>query len=715
MKNLSDRILELLGKPTYHAIKPKALARKLGVSQSEYAHFRQVLRELARQKRIAFGRNHTVLPLRPPGTVAGIFRKTNAGFGFVRPHPTEALAGQDIYVPAEAVGDASTGDEVLVRIRRWQRRPDRGPQGEILRVLERDTHQFVGVYFETGGEGFVRVDGSVFPEPVYVGDAGAKGARPDDKVVFEMIRFPSPRTPGEGVILEVLGPRGDPGVETLSIIRAYELPDRFPSDALHEARKQAEAFDEGDLGGREDFTHECVITVDPPDAHDFDDAVTLRYDSRRKHWLLSVHVADVAYFVAPGGPLDREARARGNSVYLPQRVLPMLPEILSNGLASLQENRLRYVKSVLMEFTATGQRVAVRFANGAIRVRKRFTYEQVTAILQHPHRYAHKIEPEMLTMLQRMQELSEILKERRRKRGALELVMPETELDYDEQGQIVGAHVRPHDISHQIIEEFMLAANEAVAEQLAESDITFLRRIHMPPAPDKLREFLEFAATLGYEVALSRPTDRFQLQRLLGESADRPEGPAVHYALLRSLKQAQYSPVAEGHYALASDCYCHFTSPIRRYPDLTVHRLLDQWLKTGRAGSDEAELVALGEHCSYTERRADDAERELIKVKLLQYMSDKVGMELEAVITGVHEYGFFAQGLHLPVEGRVHVSTLSDDYYFYDSPTHSLVGRTRKRRFRLGDKVRVRVVRVDLQRRQLDFQVVEAKRRRTSD
>jgi ribonuclease R len=297
----------------------------------------------------------------------------------------------------------------------------------------------------------------------------------------------------------------------------------------------------------------------------------------------------------------------------------------------------------------------------------------------------------------------------------LELVMPETELDYDEQGQIVGAHVRPHDISHQIIEEFMLAANEAVAEQLAESDITFLRRIHMPPAPDKLREFLEFAATLGYEVALSRPTDRFQLQRLLGESADRPEGPAVHYALLRSLKQAQYSPVAEGHYALASDCYCHFTSPIRRYPDLTVHRLLDQWLKTGRAGSDEAELVALGEHCSYTERRADDAERELIKVKLLQYMSDKVGMELEAVITGVHEYGFFAQGLHLPVEGRVHVSTLSDDYYFYDSPTHSLVGRTRKRRFRLGDKVRVRVVRVDLQRRQLDFQVVEAKRRRTSD
>lgn len=712
MNNLADRILELLGKPTYQAVKPKALARKLGISATDYAHFRQVLRDLARQKRIEFGRNHTVQPLRPPGSVAGIFRKTNAGFGFVRPHPTEALAGQDIYIRPQAVGDASTGDEVLVRLIKRSRRPDRGPEGEIIRVLERDTHQFVGVYFEEGGEGFVRVDGHVFPDPIYVGDPGAKGARPDDKVVFEMIRFPSPRQRGEGVITEILGPRGQPGIETLSVIRAYELPDEFPPEVLREARRQAEAFDEEALNGREDFTNDPVITIDPPDAHDFDDAVFLRYDSSKRHWHLAVHVADVAHFVPPGSQLDREARNRGNSVYLPQRVLPMFPEILSNGLASLQEGRLRYVKSVLMEFTHGGQRASVRFVNGAIRVRKRFTYEQVTDILEHPERHRSRLAPELLDMLHKMREFSQILKGRRIKRGALELVMPETELDYDEQGNIAGAHVRPHDISHQIIEEFMLAANEAVAEHLAERDIIFLRRVHMPPAPDKLRDFLEFVATLGYDVALNRPTDRFQLQRLLSESANKPEGPAVHYALLRSLKQAEYSPLEEGHYALASDCYCHFTSPIRRYPDLTVHRLLDQWLRTGRAGSDETELVALGEHCSYTERRADDAERELIKIKLLEYMAERIGMEMEAVVTGVQEYGFFAQGLQMPVEGRVHVSTLRDDFYYFDSMTHSLIGRRTRRRFRLGDKVQVRVVRVDLQRRQLDFQVVEERRSR---
>ncbi len=712
MKNLADRILELLAKPTYQALKPKALARKLGVSQTEYAHFRQVLRDLARQNRIEFGRNHTVQPLRPHGTVAGIFRKTASGFGFVRPHPTETLAGQDIYIRPECVGDAATGDEVLVRITRKPRRPDRGPEGEIIRVLERDTHQFVGVYFEEGGEGFVRVDGHVFPDPIYVGDPGAKGAKPDDKVVFEMIRFPSPRQRGEGVITEILGPRGQPGIETLSIIRAYELPDEFAPDVLREARRQAEMFDEEALNGREDFTKDLVITIDPPDAHDFDDAVSLRYDSGKRHWHLTVHVADVAHFVPPGSVLDREARNRGNSVYLPQRVLPMFPEILSNGLASLQEGRLRYVKSAVMEFTHGGQRSSVRFVNGAIRVKKRFTYEQVTEILTHPQRFREKIAPDLLDMLHKMREFSEILKARRMKRGALELIMPETELEYDDQGNIAGAHVRPHDISHQIIEEFMLAANEAVAEHLASQDIVFLRRIHMPPAPDKLRDFLEFVATLGYDVDLNRPTDRFQLQRLLSEAADKPEGSAVHYALLRSLKQAEYSPVDEGHYALASECYCHFTSPIRRYPDLTVHRLLDQWLRTGRAGSDETELVALGEHCSYTERRADDAERELIKIKLLEYMSERIGMEMEAVVTGVQEYGFFAQGLQLPVEGRVHVSTLRDDYYYFDAMTHSLIGRRTRRRFRLGDKVQVRAVRVDLQRRQLDFQVVEEKRTR---
>jgi ribonuclease R len=286
--------------------------------------------------------------------------------------------------------------------------------------------------------------------------------------------------------------------------------------------------------------------------------------------------------------------------------------------------------------------------------------------------------------------------------------MPEAELEYDAQGRVTGAHFRKHDVSHQVIEEFMLAANEAVAEHLEGLGVAFLRRVHPAPEPSKLKAFAEFARSLGYK--LHRETDRFALQRILEQSVGQPDVYAVHYALLRSLKKAAYSPEEEGHYALASDTYCHFTSPIRRYPDLTVHRLLGQWLRTGRAGSDPAELLALGEHCSKTERRAETAERELVKLKLLTYLSERLGMVLDVVITGVADYGFYGQPEELPVEGLVHISTLPDDYYYYEEETHSLTGRRSGRRYRLGDKVRVTVVRVDLQRRQLDFRLAPRKK-----
>jgi ribonuclease R len=319
-------------------------------------------------------------------------------------------------------------------------------------------------------------------------------------------------------------------------------------------------------------------------------------------------------------------------------------------------------------------------------------------------RSPREIDTDIYDLLLRMRDLAMILRKRRIRRGALELNMPEAELEYDEEGRVAGAHFRKHDVSHQIVEEFMLAANEAVAEHLAERDIAFLRRVHPDPDPNKLSAFADFARSLGYKM----PTDfdRFALQRILEKSAKRPEVYAVHYALLRSLKQAVYSPMDDGHYALASVNYCHFTSPIRRYPDLTVHRLLDQWLRRGKCGSDAAELIALGDHCSKMERRAEMAERELIKLKLLTYLSERLGLELEAIITGVADYGFFAQAEKWPVEGLVHISTLTEDYYYFEEATHSLIGRRTKRRYRLGDKVHVKVVRVDVSRRQMDFRVV---------
>jgi ribonuclease R len=709
MPDFSDQILGAVSRKTYEPLKPKALARKLGVPQKQYGDFRRCLRELLKQGRVEIGKNHTVRTTKPHGTITGVYRRATTGAGFVRPHFVDGKAGPEIIIREGDGLDAATGDEVLVRVTRKPNRANLRPVGMVLQVLERATRQFVGTYFERDGQGFVRVDGTVFSHSIYVGDPGAKGARPEDKVVFEMLRFPSAEDRGEGVLTEVLGPRGQPGVDTLSIIREFGLPDRFPEDVLEEARQQASVFREDELDGREDFTGDTVVTIDPADARDFDDAVSLAQDPKSKHWILTVHIADVAHFAPPGSLLEREARQRGTSVYLPLRVLPMFPEVISNSLASLQQGRVRYVKSVQIDFTPAGQRTSVRFANGAIKVRRRFAYEHVMAILEDPRGQGGHIEPEVLGLLLRMRELALILRKRRLKRGALELEMPETELEFDDHGHVTGAHLAKHDLSHQIIEEFMLAANEAVAEKLADLGVPFLRRIHPAPEPTKLEAFSTFARSLGYK--MEKFTDRFTLQRVLRESSDKPDVHAVHYSLLRSLKQAVYSPEEEGHYALASDCYCHFTSPIRRYPDLTVHRLLGQWLRRDRAGSDENELAALGEHCSKTERRADLAERELIKVKILNYMSERIGLELKAIITGVAEYGFFAQAMDLPVEGMIHISTLGDDYYYFDDSTHSLIGRRTQRRYRLGDKVRVQVVRVDVQRRQLDFRVLASKKK----
>ena len=705
MKQVEQQILEHIVQPDYKPIKAAQLAKKLRIAKSKLSAFHDTVEQLIDDGKIRANSNGRIRPRAMAGEVVGIIKRVGSGGGYVIPHErTPELEDQDVYVSPEDVGAAHTGDEVSVSL--VNRRRSNGQRcGRVTSIIQRATQTFVGTYFEDGETGLVRVDGTTFTDPIFVGDTRAKSARPGDKVVIEMLRFPTPRYEGEAVITEVLGAFGEPGVDMQSIIHEFGLPQQFPEDALQEAREQAEQFDEENFGDRDDLTKEITVTIDPVDARDFDDAISLKR-MRNGHWLLMVHIADVAHFVQKGSPLDREAYDRATSIYLPGRVIPMLPELISNGLASLQQGRIRFTKTVQIEYTPDGTPVDVHFANSVIKVNKRFAYEEVMPIVQNPDKHKGRISAKVRQMLGWMHELAMTLRRRRFESGALELHLKEVKLDFDSDGAVSGAHTVEHDESHQIIEEFMLAANIAVATALDDMEYPFLRRVHPEPDYLKLKAFAEFATALGFPI--KKYQSRSHLQGLINTVHDEPGEQAVNFALLRSMKQASYSPEEVGHYALAEENYCHFTSPIRRYPDLTVHRLFDEIVRHKKKARFDSfgELAKQGRHCSDRERRAATAERELTKVKLLTHMQSRVDETLEAVITGVERFGVFCQGVDVPAEGMIHVTALEpSDYYDYEQSIFAFVGRRTGTRFRLGDRIRVIVARVDVDRRELDFRV----------
>jgi len=734
-------VLEHIRRPQYQPVKPRVIAKQLKLPTEQHKALKMAIKRLAKRGKLSYGDGHLVRPgaaaktpaapaattrverisLEPgkgtgaaaaaeikKGIVVGRFRRAQAGFGFVRPAtaPRGSDRRLDIFIALNKTLDAASGDTVKVRLSKQKVRGKQGQlrtAGEIIEVLERDTHQFVGVYREQHGEAFVDIDGRIFKFPVPVGDPGAKNANPGDKVVIEMVNFPSHTDPGEAVITEVLGPRGAPGVDTLSIIREFGLPEEFAEDALDDAREQADLFDES-VANRLDLTKETIITIDPIDARDFDDAISL-VELENGHYKLGVHIADVSHFVRPKTALDREARERGTSVYLPDRVIPMLPEVISNNLASLQPNKVRYTQTCFIEFTPEGVPVHSEFHRSAIKSVRRFTYEEVDEYLADPEAWKSKLTSAVHSLLGRMHTLAMILRKRRLDKGAIELTLPELKIDLDKRGEVTGAHLVVNTVSHQIIEDFMLAANEAVARMLFEKDIDFLRRVHEPPDPRKLTALTKFVNELG--IACDDLQNRFEIKRVIAEVSGEPEEHAVNYSILRSMQKAIYSPVVEGHYALHSEHYCHFTSPIRRYPDLMIHRALEALSRGKRPPEDLETLVMLGDHCSDREQRAAEAERELTKVKLLTFLSKRIGLQMDAVITGVEEFGLFAQGVELPAEGLIHVNRLDDDHYRFERESHSLVGFRAGNQYRLGDHIRVEVAHVDIDGRELDFRIIK--------
>ena len=769
-------ILKIVAQPNYQPQKPKKFLAPLGLTSDNARPLRLLIREMVEKGELAYGQGHCVLPCASQGDAAnfphkatrltddliiGRFQRRPSGIGFVRPRSSdEDSPGSDFFIPAFWTSDAATGDIVAVEI--MVRRPktdfgksarprkgkknaddpyDQGFRGRVVKIIERATNRFVGTYNIENGWGYVQVDGSIYKRIIPLGDASASSARAGDKIVVEMIRYPTPYNDGEAVIVEVLGAHGIPGVDTLLIMRQFDLPEHFSPATLTATRKEVEKFfkhipeeessqsperklrnptlDSGASAPgsvcaalkkmkRVDLTDELVITIDPADAKDFDDALSLeKLDNG--NWRLGVHIADVAHFVPKNSPIDKEAIARATSVYLPDKVIPMLPEVLSNALASLQPDKIRFAKSVYIEFTPSGTRAHIEIVRSAIKSKQRFNYTEVQEFYDKPTKYRTKWKPEIRELLTNLLELMRVLRQRRFERGSLEMNIPEPKIELNDDGVVIGAHIYPYYDSNRVVEECMLAANEAVAEMLAAKGVPFLRRIHSGPSPRKLKGFTDFVKSL--DIADLDPDDlyqdRFLIQRLLESVQGTSHEYAVNFSLLRSMQKAVYSPDLEGHYALASTCYCHFTSPIRRYPDLVVHRLVDEILLGKEPQPDLRELVLLGEHCSDREQRAEQAERELIKLKLIDYMSRHLGEPMEAVITSVEQYGVFVMGLKIPAEGLIRIESINNDFYRFERNAKVLVGQRKGNSFCVGDRLLVEVVRADAEARQIDFRLVK--------
>tara|TARA_R110002049_G_scaffold2750_8_gene22171 strand:- start:91835 stop:94090 length:2256 start_codon:yes stop_codon:yes gene_type:complete len=707
---LADRVMRLVVSADYRPGKPKQLAAQLKLDPDEFRELRRVIKQLVLEGRLLYGSNHLVLSPGmvggPSDTVRGSFRRAmGGGFGFVRPNGGTGVGDipDDLFVPPGATGGALEGDLVEVEIR-----PSRkgGNEAVVVKILERARRQFTGTFKVVSGNPAVYLDGTPYDKPLAVGDVRGIPLENDDKVFVEIVDYPEDDgTGGEAVILERLGSSSNPAIDTLSIMRQYALPDEFPEKVLNDARAQADAFQDDTVpDDRTDLTNLLTITIDPFDARDFDDAISLQRESDR--WRLWVHIADVSHFVKVGSPLDEEAQRRATSVYLPDRVVPMIPEIISNHLASLQPERIRLVKTVEIEMMDDLTITHTQVHNAAIHSDMRLNYRQVDQFLASPEEYREKWGEEVCDLLTRMHTLAMRIRKKRFKEGSLSMDMPDIKLDLDKSGKVKGAYRVEHTESHQIIEEFMLAGNQAVATWLDDMELNYLHRIHPPPERRKLRQLASFVKDLGLQVGGIE--SRFEIQSVLDQVAGTPLEDAVNFAVLKSMNKAIYGPQRDGHYALDMQHYCHFTSPIRRYPDLTVHRLVQNVLDKKKTPDDSLPtLVTLGHHCSDMERNAAQAERELIQLKLLHFLSKHIGQQMEAVISRVFADGIHARCIQLPVDGFVPITTLPNDKYRFERTGQMIVGFKQGNRFRLGDQVTVKVAKVDLQERQLFFEIIK--------
>jgi ribonuclease R len=711
---IREQILALLSRKDYRPLNKIEITRKLGVSGQARVELRRTLRDLERAGEIArIRKDRYVLPAEAD-LVTGKLSVHPAGYAFLT---SEKRGEPDVFIAAENVGRAMHGDRVVARIsaetpagRIKGRR-----EGRVIRILERAHDTIVGTLQRSRNFYYVVPDDPRFVHDIYVRPVAVDedrrsgaGAAVGDKVVVRLEDWQSRHVNPEGEIIEVLGPALAPGVDVLSVIRKYHLPTEFPLDVLDQAERIPETVDARQITGREDLRNQFIVTIDPDDARDFDDAVNVER-LENGGWQLGVHIADVAAYVEPGSALDREARRRGNSVYLPDRVIPMLPERLSNGVCSLKPEVDRLTHSVFIQFDKRGMAKTARFARSVIQSAHRLTYKEVYAILKSPPR------DRLSERLHLAWEFAALLRRKRFEHGALDLDFPEVKVWVDTHGKPVRLERVENDESHQLVEEFMLAANEAVARELKRHAIPTIYRIHENPDPEKLAEYRELALSFDYKVG--DLTHRAELQRLLAEIRGKPEEQALKVGLLKSLKRARYDPQPLGHYGLAKTNYLHFTSPIRRYADLAVHRALgrDAALRHPDGAArrpyhpNMAEIASIAEHISTTERNAADAEIDATQMKKLEFFQQQLAGRkpqiFSATVVDIRNYGLMVELPDALVTGLIHISSLTDDFYVFEPGRRQLIGRRSRKRFKVGEDLSVFVARVDLFKRQVDFAI----------
>ena len=706
-ENLQDKILDYFKESGTRPLSVNELEEIFGLSQvDEFKLLVKTLNELEHTGQLIRTRKNRFGLPEKMNLVRGKIEMNKKGFAFLIPEDENE---KDIYIHSSDLLSAMNNDTVIVRIEKKGVRENR-PEGVVIRILERANNQIVGTYEDSHEFGFVIPDDKRIPNDIFIPKNKTKGAITGHKVIVDIAQYPEGRKSAEGEVVQILGHKNDPGIDILSIIYKHGIKIDFPDNVLDQAEKTPDSISEAELKGRRDLREEVIVTIDGADAKDLDDAVRVE-QLENGNYLLGVYIADVTHYVTENSPIDKEALERGTSVYLVDRVIPMIPHRLSNGICSLNRDKDRLTIGCEMEVNRAGQVVGHEIFQAVIRTTERMTYKDVNKILVDKDEETRKKFEPLVPNFERMEELASILRHKRMKRGAIDFDFKEAQILVDEEGKATDVVIRERSTGERLIEEFMLCANETVAEHFHWMDVPFIHRIHESPDEAKLEHFFEFLAGLGY-VIKGTPNDihPLELQKVLERVKGEKEEMVISKLMLRSMKQAKYDPVSIGHFGLSTDFYTHFTSPIRRYPDLIVHRLIRTYLINGNMSDKTLKkwkklLPDIAKHTSEMERAAVDTEREVDDLKKAEFMLDKIGEEFTGIISSVTSFGLFVE-LENTVEGLVHVSYMTDDYYHYSDRHHALIGEMTGKVFRIGDEVNIKVMDVNMDEHAVDFVLV---------